>query len=287
MLRLEPRVATRRRAEAFGWHAIEVDGHDLAAIDAAYAEALERRGTPDRDRRADAEGQGRVRSSRTRTAGTASRLGGSPRRAVAELGGERHLTGRRARSRARRAARCSRPRTLELARYEPGSEVATRKAYGDALVAVGAPTADVVALDGEVSNSTYAGDLPDGLSGALLRDVHRRAADGRRGGRRAGARARSRSPRPSPRSSPAPTTSSAWRRSRRATIALCGSHAGVSIGEDGPSQMALEDLAMMRAVCGSTVLYPCDANQTAKLVAAMADLRGHLLPAHHPRRRRR
>src|SRR5260221_10065979 len=57
----------------------------------------------------------------------------------------------------------------------------------------------------------------------------------------------------------------------RANIRLCGSHAGVSIGEDGPSQMALEDLAMMRAVFGSTVLYPCDANETAQLVAQMAD----------------
>jgi transketolase len=60
----------------------------------------------------------------------------------------------------------------------------------------------------------------------------------------------------------------------RANMALAGSHAGVSIGEDGPSQMALEDLAMMRAVSGSTVLYPCDANQTAKLVANMAELEG-------------
>src|SRR5262249_38906090 len=59
-----------------------------------------------------------------------------------------------------------------------------------------------------------------------------------------------------------------------ATIHLCGSHAGVSIGEDGPSQMGLEDLAMMRAVCGSTVLYPCDANQTAQLVRHMVDLKG-------------
>jgi transketolase len=60
----------------------------------------------------------------------------------------------------------------------------------------------------------------------------------------------------------------------RANIRLSGSHAGVSIGEDGPSQMALEDLAMMRAVHGSTVLYPCDANQTARLVALMADQPG-------------
>ncbi|MEA2661253.1 MAG: transketolase [Chloroflexota bacterium] len=60
----------------------------------------------------------------------------------------------------------------------------------------------------------------------------------------------------------------------QANIRLSGSHAGVSIGEDGPSQMALEDLAMMRAVFGSTVLYPCDANQTARLVALMADRTG-------------
>jgi len=57
----------------------------------------------------------------------------------------------------------------------------------------------------------------------------------------------------------------------RANIRLCGSHAGVSIGEDGPSQMGLEDLAMMRAVFGSTIVYPCDPNQTAQLVAQMAD----------------
>src|SRR5260370_40042544 len=59
-----------------------------------------------------------------------------------------------------------------------------------------------------------------------------------------------------------------------ATIHLAGSHAGVSIGEDGPSQMGLEDLAMMRAVCGSTVLYPSDPNQTAQLVRQMVDLPG-------------
>jgi len=60
----------------------------------------------------------------------------------------------------------------------------------------------------------------------------------------------------------------------RANFSLCGSHAGVSIGEDGPSQMALEDLAEFRALHSSTVLYPSDPNQTAKLVAQMADLPG-------------
>jgi transketolase len=60
----------------------------------------------------------------------------------------------------------------------------------------------------------------------------------------------------------------------RATLKFCGSHAGVSIGEDGPSQMGLEDLAEFRAIQGSTVLYPCDGNQTAALVRAMADVEG-------------
>jgi transketolase len=60
----------------------------------------------------------------------------------------------------------------------------------------------------------------------------------------------------------------------QANIKLCGSHAGVSIGEDGPSQMALEDLSMMRSIYGSTVLYPSDATSTAALVAEMKDLPG-------------
>src|SRR5205085_5168421 len=60
----------------------------------------------------------------------------------------------------------------------------------------------------------------------------------------------------------------------RASYCLSGSHAGVSIGEDGPSQMGLEDIAALRAVHGSTVLHPCDANQTAKLVEKMAGLEG-------------
>src|SRR5260370_13182383 len=60
----------------------------------------------------------------------------------------------------------------------------------------------------------------------------------------------------------------------RANIRLVGSHAGVEIGQDGPSQMALEDLASMRAIHGSTVLYPCDPNQTARLTRLMADTPG-------------
>ena len=69
----------------------------------------------------------------------------------------------------------------------------------------------------------------------------------------------------------------------RADLRICGSHAGVSIGEDGPSQMAVEDLAFFRALNGSTVLYPADGNATVKLVTAMCDLERHLLPPHDAR----
>src|SRR6266516_616425 len=163
--------------------------------------------------------------------------------------------------------------TLELPRYELGSEVATRKAYGEALAALGSARGDVVALDGEVSNSTFAEIFkdahPDRFFEMYIAEQQMAAAA-------VGLQARGWRPFAS---SFAAFHSRAYDFIRmaaisRATLCLSGSHAGVSIGEDGPSQMALEDIAMMRAVHGSTVLHPCDGNQTVKLVAAMADLEG-------------
>jgi transketolase len=151
--------------------------------------------------------------------------------------------------------------------------VATRRAYGDALAALGSIRGDVVALDGEVSNSTYA---------EIFRDAHpdryfeMYIAEQQMVAAAVGIQVRKWVPFAS---TFAAFFSRAYDFIRMAAISqadirLCGSHAGVSIGEDGPSQMALEDLAMIRAVHGSTVLYPCDANQTAKLVDEMADRDG-------------
>src|SRR5207244_2739906 len=157
--------------------------------------------------------------------------------------------------------------------YELGEEVATRKAYGDALRAVGDGRGDVVALDGEVSNSTYAEIFakahPERYFEMYIAEQQLLAAA-------VGLQVRGWKPFGS---TFAAFLSRAYDFIRmaaisRANLRLCGSHAGVSIGEDGPSQMALEDLAAFRAVHGSTVLYPSDANQTAKLVDAMADLDG-------------
>ena len=195
-----------------------------------------------------------------------------PDAAIAELGGVRDL---RLEPRLPDAGEPHKFETgpLELPRYELGEEVATRKAYGDALAAVGAARGDVVAVDGEVSNSTFAEVFakahPERYFEMYIAEQQMVAAA-------VGLQARGWRPFAS---TFAAFLSRAYDFVRmaaisRATMCLCGSHAGVSIGEDGPSQMALEDIAMMRAVHGSTVLHPCDANQTAKLVAAMADLQG-------------
>jgi transketolase len=162
-------------------------------------------------------------------------------------------------------------RKVDLVAYtEP---VATRKAYGDALAALSAARSDVVTLDAEVSNSTHAEEVkkvaPERFFEMYIAEQKMLAAAV--GMQVIGFR-------------PFASTFAAFftraydfirmAAISRANIRLSGSHAGVSIGEDGPSQMALEDLAMMRAVHGSTVLYPSEGNQTSKLVVQMADREG-------------
>ena len=162
---------------------------------------------------------------------------------------------------------------LELPTWQIGEEVATRLAYGEALAAVATADAQVVALDGEVSNSTYAEIFakahPERYFEMYIAEQQLIAAA-------VGLQTRGWKPFAS---SFAAFFSRAYDFIRMAAISqanirLSGSHAGVSIGEDGPSQMALEDFAALRAVHGSTVLHPCDANQTAALVAEMAEREG-------------
>lgn len=258
------------RARAFGWHAIEIEGHDVGAIDQAYAEALATTGRPTVIVARTLKGRGV--SAVENVNGFHGKPLDDPEAAIAELGGDRGI-----RIEIAKPAVEATPRppagTLELPRYEVGSEVATRKAYGDALAALGSARPDVVVLDGEVSNSTYAEIFakahPERYFEMFIAEQQMAAAAV--GLQAVGWR-------------PFASTFSAFLSRAydfvrmaavsRATLALCGSHAGVSIGEDGPSQMGLEDIAMFRAIHGSTVLHPCDANQTARLVAAMADTDG-------------
>jgi len=258
------------RAEAFGWNAIEVDGHDVEAIDEAFSQAVATTGKPTVVVARTKKGKG-VAAVEDKNGFHGKPLD-DPDAAIAELGGLRDIHVDVATPEATPAPAGASAK-LELPRYEIGAEVATRKAYGDALTALGSARPDVVVLDGEVSNSTFAETFakthPERYFEMYIAEQQMVAAA-------VGLQAVGWRPFAS---TFAAFLSRAYDFTRmaavsRATLALCGSHAGVSIGEDGPSQMGLEDIASLRAIHGSTVLHPCDANQTAKLVAAMADREG-------------
>jgi transketolase len=260
-----------RRAEAFGWHAIAIDGHDVEAIDRAYEEAVGVTGRPTVVVAKTIKGKGA--SAVENKGGAHGKALDDPEAAIAELGGERSMTVRVTKPEGA-APPDAEPSPVKLPRYELGDkEVATRKAYGEALAAIGSGRPSVVALDGEVSNSTFSEIFreahPDRYFEMYIAEQQMVAAA-------VGLQVRGWKPFASTFACFLTRAYDFIRMAAvsRANMALCGSHAGVSIGEDGPSQMGLEDLAAFRAVGGSTVLYPSDANQTAKLVAAMVDLDG-------------
>jgi transketolase len=259
-----------QRLQAFGWHAIAIDGHDVEEIERAYAEAETIRERPTAIVARTLKGRG-VKAVEDQPDKHGKPLD-DPQAAIEELGGERDLRVQLA------PAAGGTPHRFpadgaELPTWEVGEKVATRKAYGETLAALGSRRGDVVALDGEVSNSTHSEDFraahPDRYFEMFIAEQQLVAAA-------VGFQVRGWVPFAS---SFAAFFTRAYDFVRmaavsRANIRLSGSHAGVSIGEDGPSQMALEDLAAFRAVHGSTVLHPSDANQTSALVAAMADTPG-------------
>ncbi|MGW6154299.1 transketolase [Streptomyces sp. NPDC055144] len=263
--------AYARRFQAFGWHTVEVDGHDIDAVDRAYDEALSTSGQPTAILARTLKGKG-VASVQDRE-GLHGKPLPDPEEAIAELGGARDLRVEVPHPPAARLLHPVGSGHADLPRYETGDEVATRDAYGRALAAVGTARGDVVALDGEVSDSTrsefFAKEHPDRFFECYIAEQQLVATS-------VGMATRGWVPYAS---TFAAFLTRAYDFVRMAAISgaginLVGSHAGVAIGQDGPSQMGLEDLAMFRAMHGATVLYPCDANQTAKLVAEMAGLDG-------------
>ncbi|TRV78800.1 transketolase [Streptomyces sp. 130] len=264
-------AAYARRVEAFGCRALVVDGHDLTEVDRALKTA------------ADGSGPTVIVAKTVKGRGVsevADKEGwhGKPLpedlagRAIEELGGVRDLRveGPRPPEAAPAARRTG--GAVELPRFEKGDEVATRVAFGKALVALGVRP-EVVALDAEVGNSTHSEDFakayPDRFFQTYIAEqqmVAEAVGMAVRGFR------------------PYATTFAAFLTRAHdfirmaavsdITMALCGTHSGVEIGADGPSQMGVEDLAMMRAVRGSTVLYPSDATSAAALTVAMADIDG-------------
>jgi transketolase len=256
------------RARAFGWAVFPIDGHDFEAIDEAYAAATETVGRPSVIIARTLKGKG-VAAVEDRP-GWHGKVLPDPEAAIAELGGRRNFRVPTAPPPSDPPVRLHVPSPLLLPSYELGTQKATRRAYGEALAALGAARDDVVAMDGEVSNSTFSGLFaeahPDRFFEMFVSEQQMIAAAIGFSVRGLTAFA----------SAFAAFFSRAYDFIRmaaisRASIRIVGSHAGVATGEDGPSQMALEDMAMFRAVHGSTILYPSDANQTAKLVALAAD----------------
>jgi transketolase len=260
------------RLRAFGWHAIEIDGHDVEQIDAAYREAESRSGQPTAIVARTLKGKGYSKVEDQPGWHGKAITEEDVEAALEELGGVRNIQVDVAKPAAGGSHEFE-PSARDWPAYETGSKVATRKAYGEALAALGGERGDVVALDGEVSNSTFAEIFakahPERYFEMYIAEQQMVAAA-------VGLHVLGWKPFAS-------TFAAFMTRAydfvrmaavSRATLKLCGSHAGVSIGEDGPSQMGLEDLAAFRAVQGSTVLYPCDGNQTVALVRAMADIDG-------------
>ncbi|HET7590050.1 MAG TPA: transketolase [Solirubrobacterales bacterium] len=257
------------RAAACDWHVQEIDGHDFEAIEAAYAEAL-------------ASDLPAAIFARTKKGSGVSAVEdqpgwhgkplADPEAAIEELGGLREASVT--------VQSPPEPRPFEIERtaverpaYELGEKVATRGAYGDALAWLGSIDEKVVALDGEVGNSTYAERFaakhPDRFFEMYIAEQQMVASA-------IGLQTRGWKPFAS---SFGAFLSRAYDFVRMGAISdadlkLCGSHVGVSIGADGPSQMALEDIASLRAVLGSVVLYPSDPNQTVVLLDAMREHRG-------------
>jgi len=266
--------AYKERFEAFGWRTEEIDGHDieeilevLAAVGLGHqplvilAKTLKGAGISFLQ---DAEGwHGRALSK------------DEAERALAEL----RPTAKSGMGQpipppsALPAPRNEAPAQYPPVAYKLGDMVATREAFGSALVRIGAVDQRVVALDGDTKNSTYSEKF---FKKFTDRSVECYIAEQNMVGVATGFAARGKVPFAS---TFATFFTRAFDQIRVAGISganlkLTGSHVGVSIGEDGPSQMGLEDLAMMRAVAGSTVLYPSDAVSAEKLMDQMAAHRG-------------
>ena len=268
--------AFARRWRAFGWHAVVIDGHDLDQVLDAYEEARRTKGQPTMILARTIKGKGvSFAEGKDGWHGRAFKKGDELDRALAEL--EKQLVPASssmnlAQQIPRPAAKPPReapPKPMAAPTYKLGEQVATREAYGTAIAKLGEADSRVVALDADVKNSTFSDKFEKALPDRFYENF---IAEQIMIGASMGLAARGAIPFPS---TFACFLSRAADFIRMAAISnvgikMAGSHAGVSIGEDGPSQMALEDLAMCRTQPNITVLYPCDAVSTERLVGLAA-----------------
>jgi transketolase len=268
-----------RRWKAFGWHAIVIDGHDMAQILDAFAEAKATRGQPTMILARTVKGKGvSFVEGKNGWHGKPFKKGEELDRALAEL--EKQFVPVAAGDpfedlAARIPKPISKPRGVDVPKmiagpaYKKGEMVATREAFGTALAKLGEADPRVVALDADVKNSTFS-DRFEAI--APDRFFQNFIAEQVMLGAAMGLAARGAIPFPSTFACFLTRAADFVRMAAISNVGikLTGSHAGVSIGEDGPSQMALEDLAIYRAEPNYAVLYPSDAVSAERLLALMA-----------------
>ena len=264
------------RFAAFGWHALAIDGHDMPAIVRAFDEAGTVRGKPVAIIARTTKGQGvALLADRDNWHGKALKKGAELDAAIAEVRAAAPSVALRAvpvRG-TKRAAAGGATGPVPAPQYGAGDQVATREAYGTALAKLGSCNPLVTVIDADTKNSTYADRF---LAAHPERYLEGFIAEQNMIGAAVGLSAAGKIPFVS---TFACFLTRAFDHIRmaaisRANLKLAGSHCGVSIGEDGPSQMGLEDIAMLRVVPHAAVLYPADAVATERLVEAMARQRG-------------
>ena len=271
-------IASRYRA--FGWHAITIDGHDMAAILKALDEARATSGKPTMIVARTFKGKGvKLFENKDNWHGKALKKGQEEDDAIKELEAQYVQTSDPApvipkpKEKRSEGALPDFVARMPAPAYKLGDQVATREAYGTALASLGGIDPRIVALDADVKNSTFSERFekahPDRFYQMFIAEQALIGVSMGLAGRGA---------------IPFPSTFACFL--ERAgdfirmsgismlNVKLAGSHAGVSIGEDGPSQMALEDLAMTRGVPNCTVFYPCDAVSAERLMAVAASTPG-------------
>jgi transketolase len=266
-----------RRWRGFGWHAIVVDGHDLAALLDALDEARATKGQPTMILARTIKGKGvSFAEGKDGWHGKAFKKGEELDRALAELD-KQFVPGVNVQfpSLIRKVAAPAaeaKPKQVAAPTYKLGDKVATREAYGTAIAKLGEADPRIVALDADVKNSTFSDKFEKVFPDRFYQNF---IAEQVMVGAAMGLAARGAIPFPSTFACFLARAADFIRMAAisQVGIKMAGSHAGVSIGEDGPSQMALEDLAMCRAQPNITVLYPSDAVSAERLVA---------LAAYHP-----
>ncbi|MGB7022190.1 MAG: transketolase, partial [Candidatus Acidiferrales bacterium] len=264
----------RRKFESEGWDTQVIDGHDVAAVLSALDHARATTGRPQAIIARTIKGHG-VSFLADKDGWHGKALSKDQlEKAVAEMGGPIEVPADPGRS----YARTKLPEPPAYAEppapsYKADASVATREAYGNALKRIGAVNPHIVALDGDVKNSTFAEIFADAYPQRFYQAY---IAEQNMISVGVGLAARGKVPFLS---TFACFLSRAFDQVRmaaisRSSIKVCGSHCGVSIGEDGPSQMALEDIASFRAIHSSTVLYPSDAYSAERLTEEAARLPG-------------